>query len=262
MIEWTAIIISIISVVISIWAIVEARKARSLNYRSIKADRLDKYGTELREIQNSISDDLNRLSDFAWSAYEDSEKYLNKYLGYDRGVLYRFCSGFCDRSIQAIGTNDPFIYWHYLRKIDALEKQPEILKNCGEASSSYEALTAIPESDWPEIFNTIFNFSENYRKLHSEICAKIYEKIEQLDALIDRNKHEEIKLEESDIGRKLNAEKRKYNELQQLGLRHAEPFTANSRWSPLIETLCMLSTLYIVGKYEEWGGGKQSNNRF
>ena len=252
MIEWIAIVISIISLVISILAFRQ-------NSRKIKADKLDKYGIELGEIQNSISDDLNRLSHCAGSAYEESEKYLDRYLGYDSGILYRFCSGFCDRPIHAIGTNDPFIHRGLLRKIDALEKQPEILKNCGEASSSYEALTAIPESDWPEIFNTVFNFSENYRKLHSEICAKIYEKIEQLDALIDRNKHEEIKLEESDIGRKLNAEKRKYNELLQLGLSHAEPFTANSRWKPLIETLCMLSTLYIVGKYDEWGGGTEAS---
>ncbi|MFA6103088.1 MAG: hypothetical protein WCV67_07485 [Victivallaceae bacterium] len=42
----------------------------------------------------------------------------------------------------------------------------------------------------------------------------------------------------------------------QLGLRHAKPFAANSGGSPFIETLCLLSTLYIVGKYEEWGGAQ------
>lgn len=260
MIEWTAIVISIISVVISIWAIFEARKARSLNYRSIKADRLDQYGIELGEIQNSISDDLNRLSHCAGSAYEESEKYLNKYFGCEHAVLYNFFPCLCDKYISAISAAKQLNNRDHLEIIYDLDKHPEILKKCGEASSSYEALSkTIPESDWPEIFNTIFNFSGNYRKLHSEICAAIDEKIQQLDALIDRNKHEEIKLKESDIGRKLNAEKRKYNELQQLGLRHAKPFTANSSWSPLIETLCMLSTLYIVGKYDEWGGGTEAS---
>jgi len=244
-IEWIAIVISIISLVISILAFRQ-------NSRKIRADKLDKYGAELYEIQNN----LNELSNAAGSAYEESEKYLNKYLGYDSGILYRFCSGFCDQPIQVIGKNDPFIHWGLLGKIYDLDKQPEILKKCGEALSGYEALSTIPESDWPEIYNAVLNFSEDYRKLHSEIYAEIDEKIKQLDALIDRNKHEEIKLDESEIGRKLNAEKRKYKELLQLGLRHAKPFAANSKNTHFIETLCMLSTLYIVGKYEDWGGAE------
>lgn len=252
MIEWIAIVISIISLVISILAFRQ-------NSRKIKADKLDKYGIELGEIQNSASDDLNRLSHIAWSAYEESEKYLNKYFGCDHAVLYNFFPCLYDKYISAIDTTKKLSNWDQFGIIYNLEKHPEILKNRGEASSSYEALSkTIPESDWPEIFNTIFNFSGNYRKLHSEIYAAIDEKIQQLDALIDRNKHEEIKLKESDIGWKLNAEKRKFEELLQSGLRHAKPFTANSSWSPFIETLCMLSTLYIVGKYDEWGGAEKA----
>ncbi len=74
--------IECIAIVIPLTGVVIAALAFRQNSRKIKADKRDKYGAELYEIQNSISDDLNRLSHIAGSAYEESEKYLDKYLNY------------------------------------------------------------------------------------------------------------------------------------------------------------------------------------
>ena len=264
----TAIIISGISLVISIWAIFEAKKARLLNYRSIKADKLDRYGAELYEIRNSTREDLEELSCKAWAAYEQAGKYLDRYSGAVTGgrparhILFDFCFGFWEQYSRKIGKTGPFI-WFEFEKILRIDNSPDDLKDYFKVLSSYETLcAAIPESDRQMVFDAIFAFSENYRTLHLEIYDRLKEKSKKIDTLIDRNEHEEFKVYESASGKKLISENLKYKELLNLGLDDVKGFTESSRMKPdgwqLIETLYTLVILYFVGEYDKWGGVEES----
>lgn len=233
-------------------------------------DEVDHKFKEL-EIENYINYeeihdiDLEWLSNKAYIAYNEAGKYLDRYSGPVTGgrparhILYDFCSDFWEKSIKLLGQEGPCICWHQLDKFYEMDKHPEALKKYGMVLSAYKILcAAIPESDRAAVFNEIFSISKDYMKSYSEISHILEMKSARLNTQIENNEN----LSESKSGKKLISEYLIYEEWLKLGLDDVKRFVENSNnnsdgWQ-FRETLYVLLTLYIVSKYNKWGGAESA----
>ena len=230
-------------------------------------DEVDNKFKEL-EIENFINYeeihdiDLEWLSNKAYIAYNEAGKYLDRYSGPVTGgrparhILYDFCSDFWESTIRHLGQGGQHICWHQLNDFYEREKYPDIF---GRALSAYKILcAAIPKSDREAVFNEIFSISEDYMKSYSKISHILEMKSERLDTLIENDEN----LSESKSGKKLISENLIYKEWLKLGLDDVKRFVENSKEKPdgwqFRETLYILLTLYIVSKYDKWGGAESA----
>ncbi len=233
-------------------------------------DEVDHKFKEL-EIENYINYeeihdiDLEWLSNKAYIAYNEAGKYLDRYSGPVTGgrparhILYDFCSDFWKKSIKLLGQEGPCICWHQLNKFYEMDKHPGALNKYDMVLSAYMILcAAIPESDREAVFNEIFSISKDYMKSYSEISHILEMKSARLNTQIENSEN----LSESKSGKKLISEYLIYKEWLKLGLDDVKRFVENSKEKPdgwqFRETLYVLLTLYIVSKYDKWGGAESA----
>jgi hypothetical protein len=256
-------IISVISLAVSIYAVREARNNRNLNYRSLKSDKLDRYGRELHNIKECTEEPIDQLRHEAFMSFDKIGKYIDNYSGGATGgrparhILYDLCSAFFDDLIFKVGLNSPFL-WHKLEVINRIDDPTAFFRPNEQMLRAYEILqTAIPESERQAVVDTALDLSNEYRSIHKGLMSLLQENIEKIDLFIKENEYEEFKIDESDAGKKLIVEKNKYQEILELGLMDSEKFIMNSKNKPenwqLNETIYIAVVLYIVSQYNHWG---------